>query len=80
MGAEGSTVVTGGALRSGPAEWPEETSKRFQGAAHRTETQRQQTLVGIHISDPAVHNWCIARQVSSGSQSIGSVASVSRIS
>jgi hypothetical protein len=80
VGAEGSIVVTGGDLRSGPVESPEETSRKFPGAAHRTETQTQQILVGIHISDPAVHNWCIARQVNFGSQSTGSVASVSRFS
>jgi hypothetical protein len=80
VGAEGSIVATGGELRSGPAGSPEETSRKFLGAAHRTETQTRPTLVGIHISDPAVHNWCIAHQVNFGTQSTGSVASVSRFS
>jgi len=55
----------------------EESSKKSPAAVPRMEMQIQG---GIHISDPAVRNWCIFRQVNFGIRSIGSIVSVSRSS
>jgi hypothetical protein len=75
---EGGSIVTVGDLRSAPGESSAgESSTKSLGAAPRMEMQ---ILVGIHISDPAVRNWYIFRQVNSGIPSTGSVPSVSRSS
>ena len=51
-----------------------ESSKKSLAAVPRMEMQIQ---VGIHISGPAVRNWCIFHQANFGIPSIGSIASVS---